>query len=227
VGHDRPVHTDVVVVVEVEEFLPCELGAVVSDDRVGYAEALDDVDEERYDLLRADVDDGSSLDPLGELVDRHEKMCEAPGRLSERPHHVEVPHGERPCDGDSLERLRWQMGLSGIELAPLTTPYNVLEVRHRRGPVESLSESLPDKCSRACMMTACACVDLSQQLAALVSKDAPHECASSSSLVELTLDEDECLCSPRDASSLHLVRGQLPFDKAFKDRESLVGILEI
>jgi hypothetical protein len=37
---------DVVVIAEVEEFLPCELGAVVSDDRVGYAEAINDVSEE-------------------------------------------------------------------------------------------------------------------------------------------------------------------------------------
>jgi hypothetical protein len=27
---------------------------------------------------------------------------EAPGCLSERPHHVEVPHSERPCDGHGL-----------------------------------------------------------------------------------------------------------------------------
>jgi hypothetical protein len=64
----------VVVVAEVEEFLPRELGAVVGDDRVGYAEVIDDVGEERYRLLGADVDDRLSLDPLGELVDRHEKV---------------------------------------------------------------------------------------------------------------------------------------------------------
>jgi hypothetical protein len=45
VGNSGPVHTDVVVVAEVEEFLPRELGAVVSDDRVGYAEEIDDVSE--------------------------------------------------------------------------------------------------------------------------------------------------------------------------------------
>jgi hypothetical protein len=45
-GNSRPVHTDVVVVAEVEEFLPRELGAVVGDDRVGNAEAIDDVGEE-------------------------------------------------------------------------------------------------------------------------------------------------------------------------------------
>jgi hypothetical protein len=57
VGNDRPVHTNVVVVTEVEEFLPRELGAVIGDDRVGYAKAVDDVSEEGYRLLGADVDD--------------------------------------------------------------------------------------------------------------------------------------------------------------------------
>jgi hypothetical protein len=36
----------VVVVAEVEEFLPCELGVVVVNDRVGNSEAIDDVGEE-------------------------------------------------------------------------------------------------------------------------------------------------------------------------------------
>jgi hypothetical protein len=73
----------------------------------------------------------------------------APGRLSEWPHHVEVPHGERPCDGDGLERLRWEMVLSCIELAPLTAAYDVLGVCYRCGLVEPL-------------MTACDGVDLVQ-----------------------------------------------------------------
>jgi hypothetical protein len=54
----------VVVVTEVEEFLPRELSAVVGDDCVGYDEVIDDVSEERDRLLGADVDDGSDLDPL-------------------------------------------------------------------------------------------------------------------------------------------------------------------
>jgi hypothetical protein len=91
-----------VVVAEVEEFLPRELGAIIGDDRVGYAEAIDDVGEERDRLLRADVDNGSSLDQLRELVDCYEKVGEALGRLSEWPQHVEVPDCERPHDGDGL-----------------------------------------------------------------------------------------------------------------------------
>jgi hypothetical protein len=95
-----------------------------------------------------------SLDPLGELVDRHEEMGEALGRLSERAHHVGVPHSERPPDGDGLERLCPELSLLSVELEPPTMSYNVLGVCHCRGPVESLSESLPDKRSRVCVMTA-------------------------------------------------------------------------
>jgi hypothetical protein len=146
VGNGRPVHANVVVVAEVEEFLHRELGVVVGDDHVGYAEAVDDVGEERYRFLGADLNDGPSLDLLGELVDRYEEMSEAPGRLSERPHHVEVPDGERPRDGDGLERLRREVSLSSAELAALATPYDVLGVRHCCRPVESLSGSLSDKC---------------------------------------------------------------------------------
>jgi hypothetical protein len=73
-----------------------------------------------------DVDNGSGLDPHRELVHRYEKVGEAPGTLPEWAHHVEVPDGERPCDGDCLQRLRWEMSLSGVELASFTAPHNVL-----------------------------------------------------------------------------------------------------
>jgi hypothetical protein len=45
-GQHSTSHSDVVVVAEVEEFLPRELGAAVGDDCVGYAKAIDDVSEE-------------------------------------------------------------------------------------------------------------------------------------------------------------------------------------
>jgi hypothetical protein len=161
VGNSRPVHTDIVVIIEVKEFLPCKLGAFVSDDRVGYAEAVNDVGGEGYRLLRADIDNGSRLDPFEELVNRYKEMSEASECLSERPHHVEVPDGERPRDGDGLKRLRREVSLSSVELTPFTASYDVLGVRHHCGPVESLSESLSDKCSRTSVMTASAGVYLS------------------------------------------------------------------
>jgi hypothetical protein len=82
-----------------------------------------------------------------ENFDRHEKVSKAPGRLSERPHHVQVSHDKRPRDGDGLKRLRQEVSLSSVELAPFTTPHDVLGVCDCRGLVETLSEILSDKCS--------------------------------------------------------------------------------
>jgi hypothetical protein len=39
---------------------------------------------------------------------------EAPGYLSEWTHHVEVPDGEGPRDGDCLQCLRQEMSLSSV-----------------------------------------------------------------------------------------------------------------
>jgi hypothetical protein len=212
VSSSGPVQTDVVIVAEVEEFLPSELGFVVGDDRFGYAEAIDDVGEERDRLLGADVDDGSGLDPLRELVDHYEKVGEAPRCLSEWPHHVEVPDGKGPRDGDCLQHLRREVSLSSVELAPFTAPHDVFRVGDRRGPVETLSESFSDKCSRTGVVTAGASIYFLQQLAALIPKDAPQEYAGSPAFVEFTVDEDECFCSAGDASGLRLVEGELPLD---------------
>jgi hypothetical protein len=80
---------------------------------------------------------------------------EAPGRLSEWTHNVEVPDCEGPRDGDRLQCLRREMGLPGVEPASFAAPPNVLRVGDRHGPVETLSKSFPDKCSRSGMVTTC------------------------------------------------------------------------
>jgi hypothetical protein len=46
------------------------------------------------------------------------------------------------------------MGLPGVELASFAAPHNVLRVGDRRGQVETLLESFPDKCSRSGMVIA-------------------------------------------------------------------------
>jgi len=61
-------------VAEVQELFAGELGAVVGDDDVGYPKPVDDVGEEKDDLLGVDVRDGSSLDPFGEFVDGYQQM---------------------------------------------------------------------------------------------------------------------------------------------------------
>jgi hypothetical protein len=77
---------------------------------------------------------------------------EAPGCLSERPHHVEVPDCKGPRDGDRLQCLRLEVSFLGVELTPFAASDNVLRVGDRRGPVETLSESFPNKCSRSGMV---------------------------------------------------------------------------
>jgi hypothetical protein len=61
-------------IAEIQELSAGELGAVVGDDDIGDPKPMDDVGEEKDGLLGADVGDGSSLDPFGELVDSHQQM---------------------------------------------------------------------------------------------------------------------------------------------------------
>jgi hypothetical protein len=51
VSHDRPEHTDVMVIIEFQEPFASKLGAVVRDDVVGTPKAMDDVGEEQHGLL--------------------------------------------------------------------------------------------------------------------------------------------------------------------------------
>jgi hypothetical protein len=78
--------------------------------------------------------------------------------------------------------------------------------------VETLSESLFDKCSRTGVVTAGARMYFLQQLAALILEDALHEFASFPMLLDLAVDENKRFCSAGNASSLRRVGGELPLD---------------
>jgi hypothetical protein len=58
------------------------------------------------------------------------------------------------------------VGLPCVELTPLEGADNSSGVGHRGGPVETLSESVSDKGSRRCVMTASPQVYLLQELLA-------------------------------------------------------------
>jgi hypothetical protein len=73
--------------------------------------------------------------------------------LSEGPHHVQVPDGETPCDGDGLKCLHREVSPSSVELAPFIMPHDVLGVCNYCGPIETLSEGLSDKFSRTSVVT--------------------------------------------------------------------------
>jgi hypothetical protein len=65
-----PIYPDVVVITEIQQTFPGELGPVVGDDRVGDPKAENDFLDKAYRLLGADLSQGPSLDPFIEFVDR-------------------------------------------------------------------------------------------------------------------------------------------------------------
>ena len=55
VSYGGPVHSDLVILAEVQELSATELGAIVGDDGVRDPKAMDDVGEERHRLLEPDA----------------------------------------------------------------------------------------------------------------------------------------------------------------------------
>jgi hypothetical protein len=87
----------------------------------------------------------------------------APGRLLQGADEVQTPHSKGPGDGYRLQSLGGQVGLLRIELTPFAGADNPSGVSHRRWPVEALSEGIPDKGSRRCVMAASPRMYLSQE----------------------------------------------------------------
>jgi hypothetical protein len=98
VSYGGLVHSDVVVLTEVQKLFSGELRAIVGDDGVRDPKAMDDVCEERHRLLGPDVGQGSDLDPLEEFVDGDQQVREAPGCLLQGTDEVQTPYGKRPGD---------------------------------------------------------------------------------------------------------------------------------
>ena len=133
-----PVNSDAVPVTKVQELLPGEVSPMVSDDAVGDAELVDDVEEEFDRFFRADVGDGLGLYPLGEFVDRYKQVGEATQALFEGTYHVEAPDHKRPGDRDGLKLLHRQMSLPSVELTSLTPVDDVLCILYYSGESSSL-----------------------------------------------------------------------------------------
>jgi hypothetical protein len=106
---------------------------------------MDDIAKKEYGLLRFDLDDQPCFYPFGKFVDGDKQMVVAPGHLLEGPNQIKPPNREWPHDGDGLERLGWQTGLSCIVLTPLIGAYNVRGINHHGRPIEALSESVPNE----------------------------------------------------------------------------------
>jgi hypothetical protein len=88
VHHGGLVDTNVVIIIEFEEFLPCELRPVIRDDGVWDSKAVDDVEEKFHSLLGSDRRIRPSLNPLHELVNGDKEMCVASRCFLERPDQI-------------------------------------------------------------------------------------------------------------------------------------------
>jgi hypothetical protein len=92
-----------------------------------------------------------------------------------------------PSDGYRLQSLSGQVGLLRIELAPFAGADNSSGVSHHRRPVEALPESISDKGSGCCVMTASPRVYFLQEFLTFGDGDAPLEDARGATVVELLL----------------------------------------
>jgi hypothetical protein len=101
------------------------------------------------------------------------------------------------------------VGLPCVELTPFAGADNSSSVGHRRRPIEALSESIPDKGSRRCVMAASPRVYFSQEFLTFGDGDASLEDARGAVVVELLLisQQDERLGAPRQPPSFGLVGG--------------------
>ena len=82
------------------------------------------------------------------------------GRLFEWPNQVEPLDHEGPRDGDHLERLGWEVSLLSVVLTSFAGAYNLLGIGYCGGPVEALSECIPNQGPWCGMMTADPTVDI-------------------------------------------------------------------
>ena len=84
----------------------------------GTPKVMDDVKEEQHGLLGLDRGDRSSLYPLCKLIYGDKQVRIASRRPLEWSDQIEPLDHKRPCDGDHLECLGWQVGLPSVVLHP-------------------------------------------------------------------------------------------------------------
>jgi hypothetical protein len=72
VGDRDPVHPDIIVIIEIQELLPGEMGAIVNDDAVRDPKAEDSNLDETHHLHGPNFGQGPCLNPLSEFIDHNQ-----------------------------------------------------------------------------------------------------------------------------------------------------------
>jgi hypothetical protein len=145
VGDRDPVHADVIVIIEIQEFFSEELSVIVGNDRVRNPKTKNHVLDEIHGMLGADFSQGLRLDPLSKFIDRDEHVGQAPRRLLEGSPEVQTPHGERPGNGDRLEFLGWDMNLSSELVASSAGSYDLCCIASRSRPIKPCQKAFLTK----------------------------------------------------------------------------------
>ena len=109
------------------------------------------------------------------------------------PDHVQAPHGKRPCYGNGLKGLGWQVDLFGVKLAAFACTDDFFRFAQCCWPVKSLSESFSDQGAWRSVVSVDPGVYLKKEHLALGNGDALHENASFGGVafVKLAVDRGE------------------------------------
>ena len=121
-----------------------DVGAVVGDDAMRIAVAVDELADEIDCCLAVALLDRFCFDPLCKLVDCDQHMRVAAGGVDELAHHVESPDREGSGDGDSLESRAREVRLMSVPLAYIVVIDDVECIGVGRWPVEAMAHNLGD-----------------------------------------------------------------------------------
>jgi hypothetical protein len=91
---------------EVPKLFRVKVFTIVRDDAVRNSVSEYNLLHELDGHARVQILDRFGFNPLGELVDCYEQMCETTLACSERSNHVQTPHSEWPDEWNSLQSRR-------------------------------------------------------------------------------------------------------------------------
>ena len=98
--------------------------------------------------------------------------------------------------------------MPSVVLAPFVGAYDLLGVGYYSGPVEALSECIPNQGSWRGMVTTDPTVDVAQQKSFLLTRDVELQDPGVALSIEFVLYKNEGLGTTFEPSSFHLVRRQ-------------------
>jgi hypothetical protein len=111
-------------------------------------------------LFRHDRGDGTDLDPLGELVHRHQDVLVAARGHLEWSHRIKAPYGKGPGRWNYPQNLSRDVLLLGEELATLAPPNQVLSISQSGGLVEARPVGFSHQVRGGCVVAALPAMDL-------------------------------------------------------------------